>query len=89
MKTEQLRKLAVRPTARQSGLDAPLTITLPANLSATVRYVAHLKGITPEEEVLNGLVSMNSDIAQTIYSDSSEAEAWLLGREPAGKEAAA
>ncbi len=81
MKNAQLANIATR--RNETRLDAPLTITLPSNLSATIRYVAHLKGITPEEEILNGLASMNNDLAQTIFSDGNEATAWLLGKEVA------
>lgn len=89
MKTELVSNHVALPAARKSAsddahsLDAPLTITLPANLSATIRLVARMKDITPEEEVLAGLASMCTDVAQCIYSDSDEAQAWLLDRETA------
>lgn len=83
-----IRKMKNAPVAtatrrNEAQIDAPLTVTLPANLSATIRLVARMKDITPEEEVLAGLASMCSDVAQCIYSDSDEAEAWLLGKDAA------
>lgn len=70
---------AAKPAGEPADISAPLTITLPPRLAATVRWQAFVEGQSATEYSLERLADSVADIAEVVYSGTSkDVVAWLL-----------